>query len=212
MRGEVTAGGTSAMAAAHAQQRAQTVQRSHPASRQDLLPNTQRKELGRFSFLSVHPGERAVSDSPSLSFIPPLLPSLSGCQEPRGSRKGEEMPWREELPTAPEEVDWSDTGYKRRHRAEQFLPSLRLSPATADDNKLTEKGVRMRGDERWLLCRSEASGCSDGETAGENPVGLGERHPLPTSAPEMVLGRQCIQGGDNREVPTMGNTALCLFP
>lgn len=122
------------------------------------------------------------------------------------------MPGREELPTAPREIGRSGTGYKRRHRAEQFLPSLHLSPATADDNKLREKGVRMRGDEPWLLFRNEASGCSDGETAGENPGGLGERHPLPTSAPETVVGRQWVQQGDNQEVPTVGRTTLCLFP
>lgn len=83
------------MAAAHAQERAQTVQRSHPARQAGSAPrhpDTQRKELGRFSFLSTHPGERTVAVSPSLSLIPPLLPSLSGCQEPRGSRRGEEMP------------------------------------------------------------------------------------------------------------------------
>lgn len=104
MRGEATAGGTSAVAAAHARQRAQTVQRSHPA-RQELLPSTQRKELGRVSLLSVHPV------SPCLPLIvPPSLPSLSRRQQPRGSGEGEEMPGREELPTAPREVDWSCTG------------------------------------------------------------------------------------------------------
>lgn len=122
------------------------------------------------------------------------------------------MPGREEFPTAPREVDWSGTGYKRRHRAEQFLPSLHLSPAAADDNKLGEKGVRMRGDEPMLLYRSEASGCSNGETAGESPGGLGETHPLRASAAETVVGRECIQQGHGRELPTVGSTTLCLFP
>lgn len=57
----------------------------------------------------------------------------------------------------------------------------------------------MRRDEPWLLYRSEASGCSDGEAAGENPGGLGERHPLPTRAPETAVGRQCVQQGDLTE-------------
>lgn len=93
------------------------------------------------------------------------------------------MPGREELPTAPEEVGWSGTGYKRKHRAEQFLPSLHLSPATADDNKLREKGIRMKRDKPWLLYRSQTSGCSNRDTTGEDLVGLGERHPLPTPLP-----------------------------
>lgn len=61
-----------------------------------------------------------------------------------------------------------------------------------------------------LLYRSEASGCSDGKTAGENPGVLGERHPLPASAPETVLERQCIQQGHSPEVPTVGSTTLRL--
>lgn len=116
------------------------------------------------------------------------------------------MPGREELPTAPQEADWSGTGYKRRHRVEQFLPSLHLYPATADDNKLGEKGVRRRGDEPMLLYRSEASGCSDGETAGRTRGAWEKGTPfLP------VLQRHCIQQGHSREVPTVGSTALRLF-
>lgn len=97
VRGAVTAGGTSAMAAAHARQRAQTVHRS-------LLPNTPSKELGQLSFLSRHPGERALAARSPLSLT---LPSLSGCLEPSGSRRGQEVT---AAPHSPSGSERSGTG------------------------------------------------------------------------------------------------------
>lgn len=87
MRGEVTAGGTSAMAAAHAQERAQTVQRSHPARQAGSAPKHP-EEGAREVFIPLSASWRKGSccQSPSLSHpalaaIPLRVPGAEGLEE-----------------------------------------------------------------------------------------------------------------------------------
>lgn len=128
VRGEVTAGGTSAMAAAHTQERTQTVQ-SHPTRQAGSAPK-HAEEGAREVLISLNPSWRKGSCCQCLSPpLPPLAAISLRCREPRGSRRGEEMLGQGELPAAPQEADWSGTGYERRHRAERLLPSLHPSPA-----------------------------------------------------------------------------------
>lgn len=87
MRGEVTAGGTSAMAAAHAQKRAQTVQRSHPARQAGSAPKHP-EEGARDVIFPLNASWRKgsccqslSSPHPALAAIPLLMPAAEGLEE-----------------------------------------------------------------------------------------------------------------------------------
>lgn len=178
------------MAAAHAQERAQTVQRSHPARQAGSAPQHP-EEGAREILVSLNPSWRKGSCCQSLS--PPLPPPLASIplRKPRESRRGKEKPEWRELPTAPREADWSGTGYERRHRAERLLPSLHLSSAwcMADDNKPREKSTK-RKDEPWGLYRAEVSSCRGG--SGGKSSGLGSRAPPSHQCSRGSWGRQCV--------------------
>lgn len=165
------------------------MQRSHPARQAGSAPKHP-EEGAREVFISLNPSWRKGCCCQSLSLPPPSLAAIPlrvpGAEGARGGVRR----WRgrgsspQPLGRQIGQAQVMRGGTKPNASSPPSIPPL---PDMADDNKPREKGVRRR-DEPWVLCRGEASGCSEGEVAGEKTGGLGARHPLPTCAPEAAGG------------------------